>query len=131
MNTFLKASATVIIALLLSLILSRHNIGFTVMIAIILCCAIFHSAVDYLQPVFNLTQRLSRMSEMDNDIYSILLKSVGISFLSEIVNVICADAGYNALGKSLQILSNIVILWLSVPLLNGLIEIVEKALGAR
>lgn len=128
MSVFLKASAIIIISLLLCLVLSKQSTAFTAVIAVFVCCVIFRSAVDYLNPLFELVRKLSNLSGIDSEIYSVLLKSVGVSFVSEIVSLICTDAGYGALGKTLQILSNIAILWLSIPLLNGFIDIIEKIL---
>ena len=131
MNIFLKASAAVLVGLLLCLLLSKNGTSFSLMITVILCCSIFKSAAEYIKPIFEFTQKLSDLSGIDGEIFAVLLKSVGISFITEIVSLICQDAGYGALGKSLQILSNVIILCLSIPLFNGLINIIESILEHR
>jgi len=52
-----------------------------------------------------------------------------VGLLSELAALICADAGENAMGKSLQILSGIVIVWLSLPLMKQVIVLLEEVLG--
>ena len=41
----------------------------------------------------------------------------------------CTDAGNGALGKALQLLTGAVILWLSIPLIQALIELLSEMLG--
>ena len=60
---------------------------------------------------------------------SILLKAAGIGLLSELAGLLCADAGENALGKVLQILSNAAILWLSLPLFRQIIGLIGEVLA--
>ena len=58
----------------------------------------------------------------------IVMRSVGIGLLSEITLHICTDSGNTALGKTLQILGNAIILWLSLPIFTKIIELIEEIL---
>jgi hypothetical protein len=49
--------------------------------------------------------------------------------LAEITELVCKDAGNNTLGKALQILSTSVILWLSIPLFNELISLIQSVMN--
>jgi hypothetical protein len=46
-----------------------------------------------------------------------------------LAGLICTDAGNGALGKALQLLTGAVILWLSIPLIQALIELLSEMLG--
>ena len=50
--------------------------------------------------------------------------------IAEIAALLCSDAGNTSLGKTLNILSGAVILWLSLPIFNKLLELLENILGA-
>lgn len=128
MDLFLKSAACALIATILGLILSKHSKESSVLICIIACCIIATAVTTYLQPTFEFIDKLQRMSSMNSDILEILVKSTGIAILSEMVSTICTDAGNAALGKTLQLLATAVILCLSIPLLNTLIELIEKIL---
>ena len=69
--------------------------------------------------------RLSDLGQINDQMLRIIFKTVGVALLAEISELICVDAGNATLGKSLQVLSTAVILWLSVPLLNELIDLIE------
>ena len=130
MDNFLKVTAGILIALVLYLILAKQNKDYSLMLTAAVCCLAAVSLVSYIQPVVGFVYKLQALSQLNTDMMKILLKAVGIALLSEIVNLICVDAGNATLGKMLQILASATILWLSLPLLNGLIDLIEKILGA-
>jgi stage III sporulation protein AD len=73
-------------------------------------------------------QRLQKIGALNQELLNILLKIVGICFTAEIAGLICEDSGNGALGKALQFLASAVILYLSLPLLSKLLDIVEGML---
>ena len=125
---FLRSVATVLIGLFLCIVLTRSAGEFALGITLFLCCLLFGYALDYLQPVISLASKLQEISGIDNQVFKLLIKSVGIGLLSEIVALICNDVGYSAIGKAVQLFSGITILWLCIPLFEGLLDLVEKIL---
>lgn len=130
MDVFLKATAGILIALVFYLILAKQNKDYSLMLTVAVCCLVAVSLVGYIQPVIVFVSRLQVLGQLNTDMLKIILKAVGIALLSEIVNLICVDAGNASLGKMLQILASAVILWISLPLFTGLIDLIEKILGA-
>lgn len=128
MELLLKSAAGALIAAVLGLIIGKHNKENAVMISIVACCMIAASIVRYLEPTIDFVNQLQSIGSLDSGILEILLKSTGIAILSEIVVLICNDAGNTALGKTLQLLATVVILWLALPLLNTLINLIENTL---
>ncbi len=99
------------------------------MLTTVVCCMVIAGALQYLEPVFSFVENLETLAGLDHDFFQILLKSVGIGLIAEIASLICADVGNAALGKSLQIMATAVILWLSLPLFNSLIDLMINILG--
>lgn len=126
MDTILKAIAGVLIALVVCIILAKDNKDFTVLVTITVCCMLAVVAIAYLTPVVQFFNRLESLGQLNPDLIGVILKAVGIALLGEITGNICADTGNGALGKTLQILSSAVILWMALPLFTSLIELVEK-----
>lgn len=129
MDGFIKAIAGVLIATVLGLVLSRQGKDITALLTIAVCCMVITAAATYLRPVVEFFEKLESIGKLDSGMLTILLKAVGIGLLAEVTNLICADAGNAALGKTLQILASAVILWISIPLLTSLIDLVEEILG--
>jgi stage III sporulation protein AD len=128
MDVFLKATAGVLIALILTLILSKQGKDFSLLLTVLVCSVVSAAAINYLTPVVNFFDRLQSIGKLDPDFIKILLRAVGIGLLAEITGLICSDAGNAALGKTLQFLAGAVVLWMSVPLFTSLIDLIEEIL---
>lgn len=125
---FLRCIAIIFVGLFLCIILKRSAGEFALGVSLILICTVIGYAVDYLKPVIALAGKLQSISGIDNQIFKILIKSVGIGLLSEIASLICNDTGYTAIGKTIQMFSSITIVWICIPLFEGLLDLVEKIL---
>lgn len=118
------------ISVVLGLVLSRQGKDMALLLSVTVCCMIVTATVLYLEPVITFLKRLEAIGNLDSQMLKILLKAVGIGLLAEITSLICTDAGNAALGKGLQFLAAAVILWISIPLLNELLTLLENILGA-
>lgn len=130
MDIFLKAAAGVLMAVIFILVLSKQGKDLGVVLIISVCCMVICAAVNFLQPVKELLTNLQTVGQLKSDTLTIILKAVGIGLITEVTCLICSDAGNAALGKTLEFLSSAVILWLSIPLLNELLELLDNILGA-
>ena len=128
MDNFLKATAGILISLILSLALKKYGNEFSALITILVCCMILALAANYLEPVFSFIEKLEQLGNLDSDMLNLLIKAVGIGLLSEIASTICIDTGNSSIGKALQILASTVVLWLSMPLFSALLDLVEGIL---
>lgn len=130
MDIFIKATAAVLVGVVLSLVLAKQNKENSLLITVLVCCLVCITAMNYFHPLIEFMRKLERMGGLDPELFSILLKAVGIGLLAEISALICSDFGNGAMGKTLQILAVIVILWISLPLLNKLMDLISGILEA-
>ena len=128
MDVFIKATGGVLIAIVLYLILSRQGKELAVLLSLAVCCMVAAVAIGYLGPVVNFFEKLQDLGQLDTSLMLVVLRAVGIGLLSEIAALICTDAGNAAMGKTLQILACVVVLWMSVPLFTSLISLIEEIL---
>ena len=129
MNTFFQAAALVLVASVLGLILSKQGKEMTTMLTIGVCCMVMIGAVSILKPVLDFLHQLESLGKLNSEKVQILYKVVGIGLVSEIAAMICTDAGNTSMGKSLQILGSAVILWLSIPVFQTLLELIQQIIG--
>ena len=128
MDTFIKATGCVLIALIISLVLSKQGKDFSLLLTVLVCSTVSIAALSYLSRVIDFFERLQILGQLDPTLIKILLRSAGIGIIAEISALICTDAGNAALGKTLQILAGAVVLWMSVPLFTNIIELIEEIL---
>ena len=129
MTSFFQAAAAVLLSVILILSIRGQGKDMGLLISLFVCSSVGCIAIGYLQPVIRFLQQLQSLASLDEEMLSILLKVVGTALIGEIAAVVCSDAGNAAMGKTLQILTVAVILWLSLPMLSALLELLEKILG--
>ena len=130
MNTFLKISAGLLVALIIWISLNRQGKDISVLLSVAVCVMVATSAMGFLEPIINFLKKIQGLGNLDADLLSVIFKVVGIGLLTEITVLVCKDAGNEAMGKSLQILSTVTALWLSIPVLEKLLSLLDKILGA-
>lgn len=124
MEIFFKLIAGALVAAVLGLLLSKKDKDIALLLTAAASGIILITAFFYLEPVLSFFTELQRLGNLDTEIMRILIKSVGIGLLAEIASLICTDMGNAALGKALQVAATILILWLSLPLLTGLLTLI-------
>ena len=129
MDGFIQAVLAVLLAVIMVVTLGSQGKQTALLLVIGVCCMLGVLAVSYLQPVIDFIIRLKSVGKLDSDMLGILLKVVGIGFIGEVASIICTDSGNAALGKALQLVSAAVILRLSLPLLEQLLQLMEQILG--
>ena len=128
MEIYLKAIAAVLITVVLCLALEKQTRELSMLLMIFVCCMIIGVAATYLKPVFALFERLQSIGKLNGEMMRVLLKAVGIGLLAEITAMICSDSGNAALGKAIKLMATGVILCLSVPLFESLLELIGDIL---
>lgn len=129
MVLFLQVFAAVLLSVILILTLGSQRKDISTLLAIGVCCMVAISAMQYLRPVIVFLQTLESLGGLEGSMVAILLKITGIGILSEVCNLVCSDAGSASLGKVIHFLSTAVILWLSLPIFNAFVDLLQKIMG--
>lgn len=129
MEGFWQGAAGILIACILVLALGKQGKEAGLLLTLGVCCMGGVLALSYLRPVIDFIQQLAQVGQLDGGMLEILLKAVGIGLVGELASLICTDAGNSAMGKTIQLLSSATILWLSLPLLTQLLQLLEDILG--
>ena len=129
MNIFLKTVAGVLIGLILWIILNGQVKNFSVLITLAISAMVVVVSLGFIQPVIVFVKKIQSVGNIDEDLLSVVLKASGIGLTAEIAGLICKDAGNESLGKNIQLLSTAVILWISTPVFEKLLSLLDKILG--
>ena len=130
MEKFYAATAGILLTVILVLVVRKQNGEMALLLGLCGCCMVLLVAAGFLSPIIRFLHRLQQTAALDTDMLRILLKITAVAFTSEIAASVCKDAGNAALAKSLQMLSTVVILYLSLPMLEALLTLVERILVA-
>ena len=102
---------------------------YALLLSIGACALIMILMFRFLEPVLDQLKQLEALGNLQPEWLNVMLKAVGIGIVVEMGSLICTDAGNAALGKTLQFLGTGAILWLSIPLVDSLIKLLQQILG--
>lgn len=129
MDVFWKAIGGSFIALIFGLVLAKRNPDIAVVLNLLACCMLLAVALGFLGPVVEFFRQFSTLSGLGPDNMEILMKATALGMVSQIAAMLCADAGNSALGKGIEIIAVCTILWISLPLLNALVELIKEVIA--
>ena len=82
----------------------------------------------YLIHIYELKEMLSKAS-FSLEYIGILVKSLGVCYLTQLASDACRDAGETAISSKLELAGKITVLSLGLPLFGKLLEIVKKLIA--
>lgn len=129
MDLFWKAVAAIMIAVILELHLGNKEKSFGTLLAMAVCCMAAGAAMTFLEPVLELLRELEALTGLHDNLVGILMKCTGIALVAELAGLVCRDAGNGALGKAAQLLGSAGILYLSIPMIQVFLKVLQEILG--
>ncbi len=80
--------------------------------------------IDLLQQVFGLFDYILQNTGLDSDLFLVLLKIVGVGYLTEFGANICSDAGNSQMSSKVLLAGKLSIFLLAIPIIKNLIDII-------
>ena len=128
MDLLFKAIAGVLISVVLYHLIPSNRKELSLMLSIAASCMVCIAAMSYMKPILAFLQDLQEIGNLNSQMMSILTKSVGVGFVTEITVLICKDFGNGALGKSVQFLAITATLWIALPVFEELMSLIQNIL---
>lgn len=66
---------------------------------------------------------------MDVNYFKLIIKTIAITYVSEISTCVCKENGYTSLGTIIDMFSRVTIVGLSIPVVLELLSMVDKCLN--
>ena len=129
METYFTAIAAALMALVLFLVLKDHGRHMMVLLSIAAVSVILIAAIEYLKPITELIKTLSNISRIDQAYIRVILKAVGVGLIGEMGVLVCNDGGNSALARGVEMMTTAAVLWLSVPLITAVLELIQQITG--
>lgn len=89
---------------------------------------ILFQVLDYFVDIVGTFTRLAELTKVDSELFKIILKIIGIGYLIEFASNICIDSGNASIASKIQFAGKVIILFLALPIINMLIEIITDIL---
>lgn len=89
-------------------------------------CIILLMTVEYIFGIFSALSSLMQRAGIDNGIFKMLVKIIGIGYLVDFSAGIIEDSGAKSLSEKVVLGGKVVIMAMSLPILTKLFEIIES-----
>ena len=130
MDIYFKVIAGVLTAVILWLCLGKQNKEISLLLSLSVCVMVITVALSFLKPIFGFIQELQELGSVNQELLEVILKVIGIGLLSELSAVICKDAGNESLSKTIQTMTTILVIRISIPVFEMLLSLLDEILGS-
>lgn len=86
---------------------------------------LFGAAVSQLDSILSLIRDLADATGLDSVYFKILLKIMGLAWISQLASDICKDAGCGSISRQIDIYGKLLILSVSLPVVTALVDTIE------
>ena len=111
-----------------ALIIKQIRPEFYIVVVITGSIVILFMIVDELRTVFEYFLSIFNKTNLNYELFSNMLKIIGVGFLTEFANGICVDTGNASIGEKVVIAGKILILCLALPIISSLLDVIIEIL---
>ena len=114
---------------MLVLVVKQYRPELGLLVSIAAGCVILLAVLSKFTPVIEQLKSLVYNSGIKKEYLSIMIKSLGICYLTQFASDICNDFGQTSLASKIELCGRVTLAVLSMPLMITLIETVSKMVG--
>lgn len=126
MNILLKITILSLVFVLLSVLLKNYRPEYVFLLRIFAITAIIYFALEFIEKFINSFSSVFSDFNIDSSHISLLIKIVGIAIITDFISDILIDNGEIAMANTITIFSKFIVLYLTFPVLNGILAFCLK-----
>jgi stage III sporulation protein AD len=126
----IKIAVIGVVVVILAIIFRKGKEEYSLYISIAACILIILWGFSKLQVILDAIEQLQGYIKMNKAYVGILIKIIGITYVTEISSSLCKDSGYQAVGEQIEIVGKLTILAISMPIMLSILDTVNSFLEA-
>lgn len=123
MNEIIKIAIVSFVFVLLSVILKQNRPEFVLLLRVFVVIILVSFIIDYVSEFISNILSIVTIFNIDSLHISLLFKVVGITLVTDIITDTLIDNGESSIANLITFISKLLVLFLTMPLINGLIII--------
>lgn len=124
----IKIAAVGVAAVLMAMQLKEMKPQFGAYVVFGAGILIFFYAFGKLSEIVAAVGEVSRHAAIEEKYLQILLKMLGISYISEFAAALCRDGGYGSVAGQIELFGRLSILFVSMPVILSLLDLLGRLL---
>lgn len=117
-----------IVSCIVVIVVKQYKPEFALITTIAAGSVILFMLLGRFTSVFNELKLISESAGIKSEYMEVMLKGLGICYLTQFSSDICNDFGQSSLASKIELCGKITLAVLSIPLLKSLIETISKVL---
>ena len=118
-----------IIGTILTIVVKQYKPEFAIFASIITVVIILSYIIGAVLPIISGINSLLNKTTISFGHLSILIKTIGICYLTQFICDICKDSGQTAISNMIEIAGKVAICIVSLPLFRDIISTIENMIG--
>lgn len=127
--SFVSLAILAIIAAIFAVAFKGIRSEYGILIGVAVCILLFVYGVSKLKVVLESIEIIKGYIGIDSAYINIIIKIIGISYVTEFAADICRDCSYSAMANQLQVFGKLTIIAISMPIVITLFETISEILG--
>ena len=118
-----------LVGMVIAVLLRQYKPEYAVFVSLAVGVLIIGMLCSQLLPVFNEMKEMLSQANLSLEYIGILIKSLGVCYLTQLASDACRDAGETAISSKLELAGKITVLSLGLPLFGKLLDIVKQLIA--
>ena len=119
----LRTALLGILTIMIAMAMKKGKAEFATFVSFTGSLLIAWIAVQLLGGITGSLERLEKLLSIDMEYIALLMKMIGVTYLSEFASSLCRDAGYSAVAGQIELVGKLTILTIGMPIVLALFEL--------
>lgn len=121
----LKIACVGLVAVFLAMTIKNIQSEYALLISVAACIILFTFCVIRLDVILETVTQIQERLSIHSAYIGIIVKVIGIAYISEFSANLCKDAGYSGIASQIEMFGKLSILAMSMPVLTALLTTIQ------
>lgn len=127
--SIVKICVLAVAGVLLAVHIKSQKSEYAVFLSLGLCVLILIFSVDRLSYIVDMISEFMEIVTIDNTYLLLLLKLIGIAYITEFAAALCKEAGFGAIASQVELAGKLTMVFMSIPVAFSVLKVVGVFLG--
>lgn len=127
----IRAAVFAIMAIVLAILFKKGKEEYSLYISIAASIFILIWGIGKLEVIIDAVDQLQGYIKINSAYVGILIKIIGITYVTEISSSLCKDSGYQAIGEQIELVGKLSILAISMPIMLAILDTISSFLEVQ
>lgn len=128
MITMIKIGFAGIVAVMLAISFKKGKEEYSLYVNLAACFFILFYGIGKLEVILDAINKLQGYIQLNKSYVGILIRIIGITYITEISSSLCKDSGYHAVSEQIELVGKLTILAISMPILLAILDTINNFL---